>query len=136
MSNTPAALLDALEKFTLLQQWGVDQWDMSVLNPNRQKFLARLGRKYTVQALRRMGPERRYPIVRSLLKQTLMDVTDERIDIFDVCIASRHKKARKALEDYQKEMAETTETHSQLLQAIGDVVLDETVTDARLRQAI
>jgi TnpA family transposase len=136
MSNTPAALLDALEKFTLLQQWGVDQWDLSVLNSNRQKLLARLGRKYTVQALRRMGPERRYPIVLSLLKQTLMDVTDESIDIFDVCIASRHKKARKALEDYQKAMAETTETHSQLLQAIGDVVLDETVTDTRLRQAI
>jgi hypothetical protein len=75
VSNTPAALLDALEKFTLLQQWGVDQWDMSVLNPNRQKFLARLGRKYTVQALRRMGPERRYPIVLSLLKQTLRDLT-------------------------------------------------------------
>ena len=34
-------------------------WDVSTLNPNRQKFLARLGRKYTAQALRRMGPERR-----------------------------------------------------------------------------
>jgi hypothetical protein len=44
--------------------------DMAALNPNRQKFLARLGRKYTVQALRRMGPERRYPILLSLLKQT------------------------------------------------------------------
>jgi len=43
---------------------------MAALNPNRQKFLARLGRKYTVQALRRMGPERRYPILLSLLKQT------------------------------------------------------------------
>jgi hypothetical protein len=42
---------------------------MTALNPNRQKFLARLGRKYTVQALRRMGPERRYPILLALLKQ-------------------------------------------------------------------
>ncbi len=135
-SNTPAALVNALEKCTLLQQWGVAQWDMALLNPNRQKFLARLGRKYTVQALRRMGPERRYPILLSLLKQTLSDLTDESIDIFDVCIASRHKKARKALEEYQKSMAKTTETHSQLLQAIGDVVLDELVTDERVRQAI
>ena len=62
-SNTPPALLDALDKLTLLQSWAVDQWDMTALNPNRQKFLARLGRKYTVQALRRMGPERRYPIL-------------------------------------------------------------------------
>jgi hypothetical protein len=53
-----------------------------------------------------MGPERRYPIILSLLKQTLIDLTDERIDIFDVCIASRHKKAKEALEDSQKEMAD------------------------------
>jgi TnpA family transposase len=135
-SNTPPALLNALDKLTLLEQWEVDQWDMVALNPNRQKFLARLGRKYTVQALRRMGPERRYPILLSLLKQTLIDLTDESVDIFDVCLASRHKKAREALEDYKYQIAETTETHSQLLEAIGGLVLDEAIHDARLRQAI
>ena len=72
----------------------------------------------------------------ALLTQTLIDLTDESIEIFDVCMASRHKKARKALAAYHNAMAETTETHSQLLQAIGDVVLDDTVTDERLRQAI
>jgi len=135
-SNTPSALLDVLGKLTLLQQWEVDQWDMAALNPNRQKFLARLGRKYTGQALRRMGPERRYPILLALLKQTLIDLTDESIDIFDVCLASRHKKAREALKDYQYEIAETTEMHSHLLQAIGDVVLDDAIHDTDLRQAI
>jgi hypothetical protein len=39
----------------------------------------------------------------SLLKQTLIDLTDESIDIFDVCMASRHTKARKALENYHQE---------------------------------
>jgi TnpA family transposase len=135
-ANTPAALVEALDKFRLLQQWGVEQWDLSVINPNRQKWLARLGRKYSAQALRRMGPERRYPTLAALLKQTLIDLTDESIDIFDVCMASRHKKARQALEDYHQEVAETTQSHSQLLQAIGDVILDDDVTDERLRQAI
>src|SRR6516165_10331453 len=136
ISHTPTALLSTLGKFATLQAWHVDAWEMSVLNPNRQKFLARLGRKYTVQALRRMGPERRDPILLSFLKQTLIDLTDESLDIFDVCIASRHKKARKALHDYQTAIAETTEAHSQLLQTIGDLVLEDTVTDDNLRQAI
>ena len=70
------------------------------------------------------------------MKQTLIDLTDESIDLFDVCIASRHKKARKALQDDQTAIAETTEAHSQLLQTIGDLVLDDTVTDDHLRQAI
>ena len=64
MSHTPAAVLDAREKFSLLQQWGVDPWDLAVVNPHRQKFLARLGRKDPVQALRRMGPERRFSYCR------------------------------------------------------------------------
>jgi len=135
-TNTPTALRHTLDKFILLESWDVDAWDMSHLNPNRQKLLARLGRKYTMQALRRMGPERRYPILLSFLKQTLIELTDESIDIFDVCIASRHKKAQKALQDYHSQIVETTETHSQLLQTIGDVVLDETVSDGHLRQAI
>jgi len=135
-SNTPPALLDALSKISRLQQWEVDQWEMSALNPNRQKFLARLGRKYTVQALRRMGPERRYPILLAFLKQTLTDLTDESVDIFDVCLTSRHKKAREALKDYQEAIAETVETHSQLLQTIGDLVLDDAIHDDHLRQAI
>ncbi len=135
-ANTPAALLNTLDKFSLLESWNVDTWDMSALNPNRQKLLARLGRKYTMQALRRMGPERRYPMLLSFLKQTLIELTDESIDIFDVCMASRHKKAQKALQAYHDQIVETTETHSQLLQTIGDVVLDETVSDGSLRQAI
>ncbi len=102
-THTPTALLHTLDKFRLLESWDVDTWDMSALNPNRQKFLARLGRKYTMQALRRMGPERRYPILLSFLKQTLIELTDESIDIFDVCIASRHKKAQKALQEYHSQ---------------------------------
>jgi len=136
MSHTPAAVLDAREKFSLLQQWGVDPWDLAVVNPHRQKFLARLGRKDPVQALRRMGPERRSPIVVSLLKQTRIALTAARIDIFDVCMASRHKKARQALEDSHPEGAETTHTSSQLLPVLGDVVRDDMVRDARRRQVL
>jgi hypothetical protein len=83
-----------------------------------------------------MGPERRYPILRSLLKQTLMDLTDESVDIFDVCLASRHKKAREALKDSQYEIAEAMGTHSQLLQTIGALVLDDEMHNDHLRQAI
>jgi hypothetical protein len=78
-TNTPTALLHILDKLITLASWNVDTWALSTLNPNRQKFLARLGRTYTMQALRRMGSERRYPILLSFLKQTLIELTDESI---------------------------------------------------------
>lgn len=120
----------------MLASWHVDAWDLSALNPNRQKFLARLGRKYTMQALRRMGPERRYPILLSFLKQTLIELTDESIDIFDVCIASRHKKAQKALQDYLVQIVETTETHSQLLQTINSLAFGNSGVAGRRGESV
>jgi len=51
-------------------------------------------------------------------------------------MASRHKKAREALKDYQYEIAEAMGTHSQLLQTIGDLVLDDEMHNDHLRQAI
>jgi hypothetical protein len=135
-TNTPAALVKALDKLSLLRQWDIDQWDLTRLNPNRQKFLARLGRKSTAQALRRMGPERRYPILVAFLKETMIDLTDEIIDVFDVCLATRHKKARSALEEYQVDVAKTTSAHRMLLHEMGQLVLDEAIDDAKLRQSI
>ena len=40
------------------------------------------------------------------------------------------------LKDYQYEIAETTETHSHLLQAIGDKPTDDAIHNHHLRQAI
>src|SRR5262249_25068248 len=44
-TNTPAALVKALDKRALLQQWDIDQWHLTGLTPNRQNFRARLGHK-------------------------------------------------------------------------------------------
>jgi len=66
----------------------------------------------------------------------MIDLTDEILDIFDTCLATRHKKARSAWEDYQSEMAQTTSAHSMLLHEIGQLVLDEAIADAKLRQSI
>jgi len=83
-----------------------------------------------------MGPEHRYPILVAFVKETMMDLTDEIIDIFDACRATRHKKARSALEDYQSEIAQTTSAHSILLHEMGQLVLDEAIDDVKLRQRI
>jgi hypothetical protein len=46
------------------------------LHPNRLKFLARLGKRSTNQALLRAPAERRYPIVVAFLRQGLEKTTD------------------------------------------------------------
>ena len=96
VSNTPEAILNNIEKLQFLYAAGVDQWNLSSLNPNRQKFLASIGRRLTNQVLQRMIETRRYPVLLAFLRQSLIDIIrgasaslafrDELLDIFDRCL--------------------------------------------------
>ena len=104
----PESILETIEKLKFLQELGVDQWDLSSLNPNRQKFLAQVGRKSTNQALQRIAPQRRYPILLTFLYQSLQDITDELIDLFDRCLPDRYKNAKRDNQAFRVAIAKTT----------------------------
>jgi TnpA family transposase len=135
-SSTPPMVLVTLEKRALCRRWGVDRWDVSSLSPNRLKFLAQIARRSTNQALQRMPERRRYPILVAFLYQTLIDLTDEALDLFDRCLADAYHRARRDLEDFRLSVAASTNEKVRLFREIGLVVLDPEVRDADLRRAI
>lgn len=51
-ANIPSQINKALKKYLYLKELGVEQWDISLLNPNRRKFLAQKSRRSTNQKLR------------------------------------------------------------------------------------
>jgi TnpA family transposase len=135
-SSTPPTILVTLEKLTCCRRWGVDRWDVSSLTPNRLKFLAQIARRSTNQALQRMPEQRRYPILVAFLHQTLVDLTDEALDLFDHCLADAYHRARRDLEDFRLSVARSTNEKVRIFREIGRVVLDPKVRDADLRRAI
>jgi TnpA family transposase len=135
-SSTPPTVLVTLEKHAFCRAWGVDRWDVSPLSPNRLKFLAQIARRCTNQALQRMSDPRRYPILVAFLHQTLVDLTDEALDLFDRCLADAYHRARRDLEDFRLSVASSTNEKVRLFREIGRVVLDPAVQDADLRRAI
>jgi TnpA family transposase len=136
MANSPAAILTTLEKLAWLRGWGVDRWDLSSLTPNRVKFLAQLGRRTTNQALQRAPEERRYPNLLAFLHQSLIDLTDEALDVFDGCLAETAARAGRELDEFRKAVAQTTHDKLRLFRDLGRLVLDTTVSDAELRTTI
>ncbi len=136
VTTTPTAILAALERRATLLGWGVDRWDLQALHPNRLKFLARLGKRSTNQALQRAPDERRYPILVAFLRQALEETTDEVIDLFDRCLARTSARAERKLEEYRLAGARTTDEAVRLFGQIGRVVLDPTVDDRQVRAAI
>ena len=101
VANTPTAILSALERRATLIGWGVDRWDLQALHTNRLKFLARLGKRLTNQALQRAPAERRYPTLVAFLRQALEETTDEVIDLFDRCLARASARAERKLEEFR-----------------------------------
>jgi hypothetical protein len=86
-SHSAGAILNVLEKIAELRGTGLTGRELTGLNPNRLKLLARLGRRATNQALERMAPERRYPILLTFVQQTFTDTIDEAVDLYDRCLA-------------------------------------------------
>src|SRR5690606_14300739 len=78
-----------VEKLVFLRNLGADELDMSVLPAERRRFLATVGRRLTGQALERRDPQRRYPILLTVLAQSATDVLDEVVQLFDQAISAR-----------------------------------------------
>jgi hypothetical protein len=137
VSNSPDAILNNLEKLTLLRESGVLEWGMaSLLNPNRLKRLAQIARGSRARALRRSVEERRYPILMSFLYQSLLDITDETIDMFDRCLGKTDARSRGSLDRFRKSVARATNEKVRLFTEIGHLVLDENISDTDLRRTI
>ena len=136
VSNTPDAILNNIEKLQFLYALGVDQWNLSSLNPNRQKFLAAIGRRSNNQVLQRMTEMRRYPVLIAFLRQSLVDIIDELLDIFDRCLWDTYTRAQRENKEHRLKLAKTTNEKLILFQKIGELVLDADIPDPQLRDAI
>jgi hypothetical protein len=100
------------------------------------KLLARLGRRATNQALERMAPERRYPILLTFVQQTFTDTIDEAVDLYDRCLAEAYTRAGRELDEFRQSVARATNETVRLLQTVGRFLLDPAVSDAEIRGLI
>ncbi len=136
VSNSPKAILRNIEKLEFLKRAGVVGWTLNGLSPNRLKRLAQVARRATGQALQRMPEERRYPLLMAFLHQSLIDIAEETIDQFDRCQAEAQAQAGHDLGEFRDTVAQTSNEMVRLFGEMARVVLDPTVRDAQLRQAI
>jgi Domain of unknown function (DUF4158) len=101
VSHAASQILATLTKIVFLQDAGVDQWDLTCLNPNRAKWLAQIGWRSTNQYLQRMAPERRYPVLVAFLQQALLHHTDVAVELFDQCLWGCQSEAKQELEEFR-----------------------------------
>ncbi|MFH5230316.1 Tn3 family transposase [Antrihabitans spumae] len=129
---SPEAIKSEIAKLRFLRDLGVDHLDVSVLPVERRRYLAGIGRRSTAQMLSRRDPERRYPILLTLIAQSGVEVLDEVVQLFDQAVSGRESHARNKLADRLAERAVAAEDRLALLDAMLPVLLDSTVPDAEV----
>lgn len=136
-ANSSKAINTNLKKLEYLTKAEVTQWKtQGLLNPNRRKFLATLGRKATPAYLKQMQPERRYPVLLAVVAQALEDITDETLDLFIAYLGEANSRAGDELSDFRLRTARSTDDKVRHLQAIGTMVLSPDIPDEKLRSFI
>ena len=115
---------------------GGDAFDLSGLNPNRVRHLAALSRRMDAQALARMQPERRYPILVAAVVEGLASTTDLVLDLFDTALGAIDRKARRDLEDQVKDVARVSSDTVTVFKQVAGVLLDPGVPDHLVRSAV
>ena len=131
-SLSPAAVKAELEKLAYLRRLDAHTVDLSILPAERRRFLAGVGRRLTGQALQRREPERRYPILLTLLSQSAVDVLDETLLLFDQAISGRESAAKRKGADALAERAKGGENRRALLDEILTIVLDPAIGDEQI----
>jgi len=126
---SPAGIRAEVTKLEFLRGLGADGLDLSVLPAERRRFLATVGRRLTAQALQRREPQRRYPILLTLVAQSATDVLDEVVSLFDQAVSAREGKAERTMRDALAERGKAGEDRQGLLDELLAVIADPTIAD-------
>jgi TnpA family transposase len=129
LEASPAAVKAEVAKLEFLRSMGADSLDLSTLPAERRRFLATVGRRLTAQALERREPQRRYPILLTLLAQSATDVLDEVVQLFDQAISARESKAERKMRDALAERGKAGEDRQALLDDLLAIVTDPQIGD-------
>lgn len=125
-----------VDKLGFLRGLGADTLDMSVLPAERRRFLATMGRRLTPQALERRDPQRRYPILLTVLAQSATEVLDEVVQLFDQAISAKFSTAERRMHEQLAERGKTGEDRQALLDELLSIACDPQIPDEEIGSLI
>jgi len=127
-----AAVKTEVRKLVFLRGLDAHTVGLSALPAERRRHLAAVGRRSSVPALTRRDPQRRYPIVLTVLAQSATDVLDEVVQLFDQAVSARESRARHKLTDQLAGRARRGEDKLVLAEEILPVLADPTIPDEQV----
>ena len=133
---SPAAMRRLAEKLAVIETTGVLSVDLEWLNRNYQRALFHYVRKCSAHRLRELARPRRRTALVCFLRQSYRDAVDQAVDMFDKLLTRTFAHAERELDQQLREQRRTIRSALLSLRSVGKLILDDTITDAKLRQRV
>lgn len=133
---SPAAILRLTQKLELLQGTQILEVDLSWLNNNYQRSLARYARQRSAGRLKQLKSDRRYAVLTCFLRQLHGDTIDFIIEMHDKLITSLYNRAENNLTTQMGRRRKAINHSLATFRALGTLILDESIENTELRELI
>ena len=133
---SPASFLKLADTLERIKELGVLSVDMTWLNNNFQRALARYARQCSIYRMKRLNEERRCTVLICFLHQLYQDTFDAAVQMHDKLINKMYNKADKEIDDYMKARRRHVRSSLSHYRKILGVLLDEAIGQENLRTAI
>jgi len=130
------ALLRLMDKLDRIQAIGVLDIDLSWMNNNFQKFLARRAQQYSAYRFRELQAAHRQAMMVCFLWQTYRDTLDHIVEMFDKVMTRIEQRAQSQLDESLKKQRASIRSALTMLQGMGQILLDEAIADQQIRSTV
>ena len=130
------AMLRLARKLDRIRETGIHTLNLSWLNNNYQRSLARYARRLSASRVRELQSRHRYAVLVCFLWQTYGDTIDHMIDMYHKLMLGVYKRAQTELDEQTRQQRRMIRNSLGTFYTLGEVILDENIHDSELRAAL
>src|SRR6266571_4953387 len=133
---TPQAVSRLTAKLDCIQATGVLALDLTWLNNNLQKALARHAAQASVQRLRLLDAPQRYTVLVCFLMQTYHETLDQLVEMYDKLVTATYRRAQRRLDEAVKRHRRMLRATLQSFHTMGHTLFNEQVPPEAVRATV
>ena len=133
---SPSAFNKLAVRIEIIENTGALAVDLSWLNNNFQRSLARFARQCTIFRLRQLKPERRYAVLVCFLNQLYQDTFDSVVEMYDKLVNKVYNRADNEIDDFMKKRRRQVRLSLVRYKVILDVLLDKEINEVDILPTI
>jgi TnpA family transposase len=133
---SPSSILKLADKLEKIHATGVLEVDISWLNNNFQRVLARYAKYCTADRIRELKSTHRYAVLVCFLWQTYRDTIDFMVDMYDKLVNRIYTNAQNDIDKHNKIIRKKIRTSLVTFKNMAEIILDERIDNSILRQEL